>query len=194
MNVFTEEQMHRPLFEEPTPALSRADQWSEPLGFLIGGGANQPFQHLGQQYYDAADTLVECIKHKHIADYKVANPVLYLYRHSIELFLKAIMQGAARTHSLDSLAEEYRVFIKAEFDADVPEWIIGRMKELGAIDPNSTAFRYNMTYDRTTKSDHPVDGEYHVNLHHLQSAMSVLVTALVGTIAAVACGEGKSAR
>jgi hypothetical protein len=194
MTGFTEDQMNRPLFEEPTAALERPDHWSEPLGFMVGGLANQKYQHLGQQYYNAAYHLVECIKHQDIADYEVANPVLYLYRHSIELFLKAIMLGAAKTHSLDTLADEYRGFIKSEFDAECPDWIIMRMKELGSIDPNSTAFRYNMNYNKITKSDAPVDGEFHVNLHHLQSAMTALNVALVGTIAMVACGEGKSAQ
>lgn len=194
MTGFTDEQMHRPLFEEPTEALGRPNQWSEPLGFMVGGMANQKYQHLGQQYYNAAYHLVESIKQQDVADYEVANPVLYLYRHSIELFLKAIMLDAAKTHSLDTLAEEYRAFIKEEFDADCPDWIILRMKELGAIDPNSTAFRYNMTYNKSAKADIPVDGEFHVNLHHLQSAMTALNVALVGTIAMVACGEGKSAQ
>ena len=194
MAGFTEEQMHRPLFEEPTAAIERPNQWSEPLGFLVGGGANQQYQHLGQQYYNAAEHLVEGIKHQDVADYEVANPVLYLYRHSIELFLKAIMQGAAKTHSLDTLADEYRDFIKDEFGSDCPKWIITRMKELGAIDPNSTAFRYNMTYNKQAKTDEPVPGEFHVNLHHLKSAMTALNVALVGTIAMVACGEGKSAQ
>ena len=153
MTVFTEEQMHRPLFEEPTVEIERPDEWSEPLGFLVGGAANQRYQHLGQQYFHAANHLVECIKHQDVADCEVANPVLYLYSHSIELFLKSIMKGAAKTHSLDTLAEEYRTFIKEQFDAVCPEWIISRMKELGAIDPNSTAFRYNMNYNKSTKSD-----------------------------------------
>lgn len=194
MSVFTEEQMHRPLFEEPTADIARANGWSPPYGFLIGGGANLSPQHLGQQYFDAAFVLSEAIRTQQWEDYRLANPVLYLYRHSIELFLKAIMRGAAKTHSLDDLAEEYRRFIKDEFNADVPEWIIARMKELAAIDPNSTAFRYNVVYDKATKSDVPVDGEYHVDLAHLQSAMLALNTALVGVIAAVACGEGASAR
>ncbi|MGI1663965.1 hypothetical protein ACRDNQ_17130 [Palleronia sp. KMU-117] len=194
MTGFNEDQMHRPLFEEPTAALERPSQWSEPLGFMVGGMANQKYQQLGQQYFNAAHYLVESIKHQDVADSEVANPILYLYRHSIELFLKAVMLDAAKTHSLDSLAEEYRAFIKEEFDADCPEWIITRMKELGGIDPNSTAFRYNMTYDKSAKADIPVDGEFHVNLHHFQSAMTALNVALVGTIAMVACGEGKSAQ
>lgn len=188
MTVFTDEQMHRPLFEEPTEELERPNEWSEPLGFMVGGMANQEYQYLGQQYFDAACHLVNCIKNRDVADCDVANPVLYLYRHSIELFLKAILQDAAKTHSLDTLAEEYRAFVKEVSGADCPEWIVTRMKELGTVDPKSTAFRYSMNYDRRTRRDQPVEGEFHVDLHHLESAMTALNIALAGTIAPVACG------
>jgi hypothetical protein len=163
------------------------------LGFLIGGGANLSLRHLGQQYFDAARLLADSIRSGDWEDHRLANPVLYLYRHSIELFLKAAMGNAARSHSLDRLADEFAAFVKREFDANVPGWIVGRMKELGAIDPNSTAFRYSQNYNKTSKSNQPVDGEYHVDLLHLQSAMRALNCALVGVIAAIACGEGKGA-
>ena len=37
MTNFSEDQIHRPLFEEPTDAIEREDAWDEPLGFLVGG-------------------------------------------------------------------------------------------------------------------------------------------------------------
>jgi hypothetical protein len=86
MSVVSDEQMHRPLFEEPTPAIERQDALEAPLGFLIGGGANLSPQHLAQQYFDAASLLTETIRNGDLEDYRLANPVLYLYRHSIELF------------------------------------------------------------------------------------------------------------
>ena len=49
MTVFTEAQMNRPLFEEPTPALECADPSEGPPGFMTGGMANLTFQHLGRQ-------------------------------------------------------------------------------------------------------------------------------------------------
>jgi len=195
MKAFSEEQMYRPIFEALEPEHERDDEWSAPPGFVIGGIANMSYQHLGQQYFNAAYILTEHILGREFfADYELSNPVLYLYRHSVELLLKAIMQDAAKTHNLDTLSEEYRQFIRDEFEAEVPDWILQRMKELAEVDPNSTAFRYSEVYDRAAKADRPVEGEYHVDLRHLQSAMSVLNTALVGVIAAVACGEGKSAR
>ena len=193
VTAFTDAQMNRPLFEEPTPALERVDPSEGPWGFMVGGMANLTFQHVGQQYFDAAYLLSEKIRNGDWEDHRLANPVLYLYRHSVELFLKAALGNAAKTHDLGGLADQFQAFIKTEFDADVPDWIAKRLKELAAIDPNSTAFRYSQNYDKTAKKDVPVDGEFHVDLAHLQSAMAALNTALVGVIAAVARGEGKSA-
>lgn len=190
MNPFNDEEMHRPVFERLDKSLEASKLAGG--GFLFGGPANDEYQHLAQQYFDAAYLLTESAKRKEEGHFIHANPVLYLYRHSIELFLKAIMKDAAKTHRLDTLADEYIAFIKQEFGTDVPDWIVSRMKELAAIDPNSTAFRYNMNYDRSTKEDVPLEGPYFVDVAHLQAAMSALVTALVGVTAAVACGEGRS--
>jgi len=193
MTLFSDEQMHRPIFEELASQHERDDEWSSPPGFVVGGMANMSYQHLGQQYFNAAHMLTENIlQQEAFTSYELSNPVLYLYRHSIELFLKAIMRDAAKTHKLCTLADEYREFIKNEFEAEVPDWILKRMRDLADIDPASTAFRYNETYDRKKGVDQPVIGEYHVDLRHLRSAMLVLNTALVGVIAAVACGEGKT--
>lgn len=195
MTVFSHDQMHRPLFEELTAKHERPDEWSSPPSFVVGGMANLSYQHLGQQYFNAAHMLSEhIIEKEYFADWELSNPVLYLYRHSIELFLKAIMRDSAKTHDLATLSSEYKDFIKSTFDADVPSWILDRMGELSIIDPNSTAFRYNKVFSKASKSDVPVAGEFHVDLRHLQSAMLALNTALVGVIAAVACGEGKSAK
>jgi lipopolysaccharide export system protein LptC len=193
MIMFSKEQMNRPLFEELTPQHERSDEWSSVPSFVVGGMANLNYQHLGQQYFDAAHVLAEHIKNReYLADYQLSNPILYLYRHSIELFLNAILRDAAKTHDLSTLAVEYQEFVKSKFASDVPDWVVNRMKELSEIDPNSTAFRYNKVYHKISKSDVPVSGEYNVDLSHLQSAMLALNTALVGVIAAVACGEGKT--
>jgi hypothetical protein len=186
VTVFSHDQMHRPLFEEPTPAIEREHPLDGPYGFLLGGGANLTLPEIGQQYFDAADGLVELITSQEVEDYKLGNPVIYLYRHSIELFLKAILPRAWG-HNLEVLAGEFEAFVRAEFAVAVPGWIIGRLKEISRLDPDSGTFRYNQNPKLLQ------EGEYHVDLLHLQRAMHALNTALVGVIAAVACGEGKRA-
>jgi len=184
MTVFSHDQMHRPLFEEPTPEIEREHPLDGPYGFLLGGGANLSLQEIGQQYFDAADALVELITSQEVEDYKLGNPVIYLYRHSIELFLKAILPGA-RGHNLEALAGKFEAFVRVEFAAAVPDWIIGRLKEISRLDPDSATFRYNQNPNLLQ------EGEFHVDLLHLQRTMHALNTALVGVIAAVACGEGR---
>jgi len=111
-------------------------------------------------------------------DYRLANPTLFLYRHSIELLLKAIIGKTVKTHSLNELADAFVIFVKRERDIDIPAWVIVRIQELAKIDPGSTAFRYNKNWDKTAKKDRAVDGEFHVDLLHLQHAMNALKTAL----------------
>lgn len=193
MTDFTDAQMHRPLFEEPMPSLERASPSDGLPGFMIGGMANLAYQHIGQQYYDAAVLLLEAIKYGDATDAQLAHPVLYLYRHSVELFLKAAVGSAAKTHDLAGLAGQFRALIKAEFKADLPAWIDGRIKELAAIDPNSTSFRYSETWNKTAKKDVPLEGEFHVDLAHLRNAMWALNVALVSVVASIACDEVSSA-
>ena len=81
MSVFTDAQMNRPLFEEPMPTLERADPSEGSPGFMIGGMTNLTFQHIGQQHFDAAYLLSETIRNGDWDDHRLANPVLYLYRH-----------------------------------------------------------------------------------------------------------------
>ncbi len=180
MSNISEDQMHHPLFEEPTDDLERGDAWEEPLGFLIGGMANTSLQQLAEQYFDAALVLTDIIQNHQWEDYRLANPTLFLYHHSIELLLKAIIGRTVKTHSLNELADAFVAFIKREYDTDVPAWVTVQIQELAKIDPGSTAFRYNKNWDKTTKKDKAVDGEFHVDLLHLQHVMNALKIALTG--------------
>jgi HEPN domain-containing protein len=182
MNDFSEDQMYRPLFEEPTHEIERGDAWEGPLGFLVGGMANQSLQQLAEQYFDAAFLLTEIIQNHQREDYRLANPTLFLYRHSIELLLKAALGVTAKTHSLDELADDLVTFVKRESGREVPSWITARIKELAKIDPGSTAFLYGENWDKTARKDLPVEGEFHVDLLHLQRVMNTLKTALYGLL------------
>jgi len=179
MTVSTDEQMNRPLFEEPTSALERAGSWEGAPGFMVGGMANLTFRDIAEQYFDAASLLSEKIRNGDWEDHRLANPVLYLYRHSIELFIKAALVGAPKTHDLDKIVPQFRALHKSKFGADLADWINHRLKELAAIDPITTAFRYSQNYDKAAKKDVPVTGEFHVDLLHLQSVMAALRLALV---------------
>jgi hypothetical protein len=188
-DVFTEEAMTRPLFEELTGDHARADEWSGPHGFAIGGMMQANTASLAEEYFAAANELVDAIKQKRIADYRIGNAALFLYRHSCELILKAALPMSKRTHDLAVLTDSFAKMVKVHYGQDVPSWIVRRLKELAAIDPNSTAFRYGAYGAPIDALGSPIELEAYVSLAHLQAAMLALNTALVEAV-----GEIKMAR
>ena len=182
MAVYTKETMTRPLFEEPTEDIGRSDEWSEPLGFLFDPMFDQSKPVLSQQFLDAANLLVESVRRMDCEDYKLTFPVLFLYRHSIELVLKAALGKKTNEHRLDVLSYQFSLLCKEQYGQSVPRWITDRLKEIAEIDPNSEAFRYAEIKDKTSKDYKPLLLERHVNIHHLQRAMTALHSALAGVV------------
>jgi hypothetical protein len=159
------EAMLRPLFEEPVD-IERESAWDGPKGFLIGGMMRGTIQETAHQYINAANVIINAIKHDEIEDFRLAHPALFLYRHAVELMLKAVVPNAGKVHHLDKLADRFKDFVKAGFGEDVPGWLMDRLRELAQIDPNSTAFRY---------AHEGISGdELHVDLAHLQRTMAIL--------------------
>lgn len=185
--IFTRAAMTRPLFEPLTEQHERPDEWSGPLGFVIGGFSRPAMQaerdsSLALQYFEAAEALVEAIVDKRIADYQVANAALFLYRHSVELLLKSGLPPTARAkknvHNLSNLARSY-AHHKQKCGMIVPAWVIHRCEELATIDPGSEAFRYGDYGTPQRKGHPPIEDEVHVDLFHLKAAMAALNAALV---------------
>ncbi len=178
--------MMRPLFEPLSDDHARPDEWSWPLGFVIGGMATYADQsereeHLAGQYFTAAEALVDAILDKRVADYEVANAALFLYRHCIELLLKAGLPSQVRArkniHHLGNLAKSY-AHHQQRAGRTVPAWVIGRCEELASIDPGSEAFRYGECGVPEAKNRAPLVEEIHVNLVHLKDTMKTLNAAL----------------
>jgi len=182
MVQLTDDAMRRPLFVEQTDDIVRSDPYSGPLGFILGGMGLPTKMELSQQYFDAANALIHTIRKWEYEDYKLVYPVLFLYRHALELMLKWIMRSAANHHKLDVLADDFVTFVQTRYGQKVPAWITTRLKEFAQIDPNSMAFRYaEDKYSGSTKCSGVDDGIY-VDVIHLQQAMA----ALYGTLAEVA--------
>ncbi|PZV34888.1 hypothetical protein [Mesorhizobium kowhaii] len=185
--IFTHEAMNRPLFEEPGEHILREDPFSGPQGFMVGDEFIPTRIEMAQQYFDAAHMLLETIKRGDWEDYKLVNPALYLYRHSLELLVKDITRSSRRTHDLSELAGELEATVIASSGFSAPTWIIKRLKEIAAIDPTSTAFRYGEKFDVASKQAvPPVPEAVYVSVPHLQRAMLTLNAALRGGIAEIA--------
>jgi len=184
------ENADRPLFEELCEAHYRESAFEGPFGFLIGGMALPSKDDLAREYFEAANHLLERIRQCEVEDFTLTNPILFLYRHSIEMLLKSRLVDPPKRHGLEGLVEAFVAMIKSRFNQDVPGWIVHRIKELASIDPESTAFRYGESYDKARKQHIPVDGELHIDLNYLQEVMVALHRAL----ATVPFPDGSCAR
>jgi hypothetical protein len=132
----------RPLFEEPTSGCEREDPWSGPKGFMFGGMGlpTRPYLDTAQQYFDAANLLISDIESQKIEDYNLANPIFFLYRHWLEVMVKEII-GPIHGHNVAVLANKLDSHLRTQ-GIVLPNWVIARFKEIAAIDPDSTTFRY----------------------------------------------------
>jgi hypothetical protein len=161
--------MTRPLFQEPTSEIERPDPWTGPKGFMFGGMLQANAASLAEEYFEGATALIETVKRNEVADYKVANAALFLYRHSFELSLKARLPpevlAKKRIHDLGKLADSFAHWVRKHDGQQVPTWVIRRLKELAVIDPGSLAFRYG---------EYLHGDELYIDLYHLQVAMKAL--------------------
>lgn len=174
---------YQPLFAEPTEDCEREDPFSGPMGFMFGGMFVPTRLELSRQYFDAANLLLEAIKKQRIEDYALTNPALFLFRHALELVLKAVLElrveKVPQTHDLVALLKHLQRLAKDKYRQDVPDWIISRIGEFAAIDPGSMAFRYAQDrYDGKGSRPTSVAAETYVGLPHLQRSMEELYTAL----------------
>lgn len=169
----------RPLFMEIPDDIGRSDPFDGPPGFLLGDMGQPSKLELSEQYFDAANQLIENIQKQRCEDYRLVYPVLFLYRHALELMLKGSICNKSNHHKLNNLADDYAKYIQEEFKQSVPSWVMKRIKEFAAIDPNSMAFRYAEDKYKDEPGISPIDDDIYVDVMHLKRVMDVLYQALV---------------
>jgi len=160
-----------PLFQEPPEGLD--EDWYH--GFLIGGMALYPESidgkiELARAFKEAGDSLVT----KALADadlsYQMAYPIMFLYRHAIELYLKLTMPSAKPNHKLPDLIADLDRLVQKRFGQALPRWVKDRLKEFHEIDPNSTSFRYGDVLHKNSFAG----GEWWVEFGRVRQTVSLI--------------------
>jgi len=127
-------------------------------------------------YRTAADSLIAPALKSGEA-WRFIYPVLFLYRHALELHLKAILQPSKRTHELRPLIRKFENLVKTRFGENLPTEIKEDLEGFSEIDPDSQAFRYSDRYSET-RHGRFLPGEYWVSLRNLGKTMDALCEAL----------------
>lgn len=148
--------LHTPLLQDPPE--NEEEPWRH--GFIWSGGHGQGQFELARNYRYAADRLIEEAIKEQVSYYWLC-PVLFTYRHTLELYLKVIGNINERTHSLARCVKLVEERHGQKFPARVKGWIA----ELDAIDPDpATTFRYESDGARNYS-------ERWIDLRHFQFAM-----------------------
>ena len=124
---------HTPILQEPPDDLD--ETWRH--GILLVGGGVDGYLSLARNYRECAEALMErALKSGEPRDWSF--PVLFSYRHTLELYLKIIGEIGNHTHSL----RECVLLVEKRHGERLPSPARGWIIELDEIDPNGAAFRY----------------------------------------------------
>lgn len=151
--------LHTPVFQDMPDEID--ETWRH--GALIGGMECRDRQQVARAYKLAADELVTLALTKH-DPHELDFPILFLYRHTVELYLKAALENPPEHHDLGELIR----LLEAECGNQLAEWIKDRLWDFHEIDRRSAIFRY---------ADPGPPGELWIDFHQLQTVIGKLVEA-----------------
>lgn len=152
-------------------------------GAMLGGMAG-PLD-LCESYFLAADTLIEAVLDGSSQAYELIYPIMYSYRHGVELYLKGIVPRAPRNHDLAALLAAFCAHVESRYGEKVPTWLTGPVSELAAYDPTSDVFRYELTRNRRLQNE----GEFWIDLPVLRRHMDRIQAVFRRVMSADMTGE-----
>ena len=160
-----------PIFQEPPEQVD--ETWT--YGAMVGGlGWLTQQQDIARSYRRAATTLIEKALDERLS-WEIVYPVLFLYRHAVEINLKSLFPSSLKQHSLVEMIEKVDQQIRNVLHPAEADWVRSRLEEFAKIDPQSTAFRYAGS---KLNGHLRHDGEWWIDFGHLQQTMEIILNLL----------------
>lgn len=158
----------RPVFV--TSGFEQIDETST-YGAYVGGmaGAYEDAGLAGNYVTSAAMLVERALRDETI--HEVALPVLFLYRHALELRLKYAVQPAKLDHDLDVLAAKLDELLLARRGAGLSRPLLERVHEIARFDPRADAFRFTYKTRKRLPDGAHFPEEVWVDLVHLRAEM-----------------------
>lgn len=147
---------HTPVFQELPFNLDETHKY----GVLFGGMTPRDILSFARSYKLAGDALVQ-VALESGEPHEFTYPILYSYRHAIEIYLKAIVKPAKLNHNLATLVKQFN----QKYNRKLSRWAQNLLEQFHDIDEKSTTFRYGEKLPNE---------EYWINLNQLRDVMEVL--------------------
>jgi len=160
--------MTRTIFEEPP------DDMELRAGALLvnwNGNSGVAAPEVSIAFRVAAERLLDAALANN-ETWEAAYPILFCYRHGLEVSLKSLVPGATRHHGVADLWAALLPRLAGHYPAGQLAWLADRIAEFEHVDPCSTAFRYA---DAVPTCRAP---ELWVDFHHLKASAAKLFDAL----------------
>jgi len=125
--------LHTPILQEVPDEID--ETWRH--GILLCGAGGQEYLGLARNYRHVAEGALNAAL-KSGEPLELAYPVLFAYRHTLELYLKIVGEIDVATHSLKECVRLVETRHGKKLSSPVRGWIL----ELDKTDPTGTAFRY----------------------------------------------------
>lgn len=157
-------QMAGPIFQEVPSQID--ESWRH--GAVIGGMAGRDLPQIARAYKVAADELLKQALANRYEPHELDYPIFFMYRHCLELYIKAILwllgRRPPKTHELEKLTRT----LEEHLGKKISPWISKRLREFDLIDKKSDLFRYDELI---------ANGELWVDFNQLKMVMDHLVAA-----------------
>ena len=98
----------------------------------------------------------------------LASPIFYLYRHALELQLKAVVQPSKPNHQLHPLIDAFKKLLRGRAQGGIPPHLRGDLTTFANVDPEAQGFRFSRTVGGGRRI---LEGEYWVPLLDLRQFM-----------------------
>ena len=151
--------LRTPVFQELPEEIDEG--WTH--GVVVGGMGERILPQVAKAYKTAADVLLKQALSK-FEPSEIDYPIFFLYRHAIEVYLKAMLASPPQTHDLGKLIR----LLEDQVGEKITPWVKDRLWDFQRLDQHSDLFRYAAP---------PADGELWIDFHHLKLVMDRLAEA-----------------
>lgn len=161
--------IHQKIFQDVP--LEIDETWRH--GAVLGGMATQAYDRrsVADAYKLAGDVLIHQALSRSEA-YELIYPILFNYRHCLELYMKILVQPQKTNHNFEYLVYELVEYVKKHYGIELPHWFKERILEFDEFDPRATTFRYDDVGIVSKKTGDI--GEFWIDLAYLLKVMDVI--------------------